>query len=737
MANRSQQIDSMLTENLVDVHRIWQVIRRNKWKILALAALATILAKVVLSWVDPVYRATNTVLIENQEAKVVAIQGVSGMNPAAKDYYLTQIELPKSKTLTERLMQQLDLQQLPEFDPHQHHHEQWFDSIPGLNTLLANETDTTDATADTDASAALARVTAALTIEPVSNTQLVKINFDSHDPELAARAANTMANIYVDSTTESRLKMTRQASGWLTDRLQSLSEKLKASEAQLQDYREKEALVEMAGVKTLNGEELSELTQRYVAAQHTRSDAQNRYEQIRILGHSPALELLLEQPDILNQDLVKRLKSAQARADLKVAELSKRYGPRHPQMIAAKAEAEKTREELQRQVMRVARSIKNQYDMALESERAVKAQLAKAKQDAQDLNRKEFKLSELERQVDTNRQLYDMFLTRAKETSESDGLEPALARVVDPATAPRLPVFPNTRLILLLTLLASLGLGVMLTLMQDALDNSIKSPDELEDKLHIRLLGFLPKTKSQHRDLPLEAFHNGNDGNFAEAIRSLRTCVLLSQWTTPPQVILITSTLAGEGKSTVALNLAEALGQMERVLLIEADLRHSTLARALGSQFVGCGLVDLVSGDNDIRNCIQTLPERELDILAAGTPIPNPQELLSSRRFDLMLNCLKQHYDRIVIDSPPVHLVSDGLVLSRFADGVIYVVKANETATNLVNQGLARLQQVRAPIFGTVLNQVETRALAGYGNYYASYPPRTKRRTQHAFSTAR
>ncbi|HVK99614.1 MAG TPA: polysaccharide biosynthesis tyrosine autokinase, partial [Dongiaceae bacterium] len=654
MYANTRHTETLLDANIIDVRHYWSVLLHNKWWILGMGVVIAALAGLVATRIEPIYRATNTVLIENADTKVTTIDDLYGLNTRAKEYYLTQYEILKSRELAEALIKRLSLETHPVFDPRQNAAFDWHDLIPSWLDILNQwfPRDTAPLTEEQIKAQVLSRFTSALEVEPINNTQLVRINFDANDPALAAQIANEMADVYIESNLDARLQMTKKAAGWLTGRLEELSNRLKESEAKLQEYREKETLVEMGGVNTLNARELDELTLRYVAANNARSQAQNLLDQVRSTGSWASTEQMLQLPAIQSHDLVKSLRTAQVQADLKVAELSKRYGPRHPTMVAARAEADKARDELDQQIQRIARGIETDFQSAKETERAVASQLSRAKQDAQSVNRKEFRLSELQREVDTNRQLYDMFLSRAKEIGEAGGLQMAHARVVDPAQVPRVPVAPKTDLIMILALLASLGLGVLLAFVRDALDNTVKTPEDVEEKLNTRLLGFLPRTKSRSRQLPVEGFLSANFSRFAEAVRSLRTDIMLSSIDQPHKVVLVTSSLPSEGKSTVALNLAEALGQMEKVLLIEADLRKPVMARALKIPLDTPGLSTLVSGQSELKACITSLPERGIDVMVAGALPGNPQELLSSKRLYLMLQVLKRHYDRIIIDTP-------------------------------------------------------------------------------------
>jgi len=262
----------------------------------------------------------------------------------------------------------------------------------------------------------------------------------------------------------------------------------------------------------------------------------------------------------------------------------------------------------------------------------------------------------------------------------------------------------------------------MLAFLRDALDHSLRHPSDIEMKLHLRLLAFLPKIKTRTRNMPMEGYHTAGQSNFAEAIRSLRTGLMLANLQKPYQTVMVTSSLPGEGKSTVALNLAESLGQMERVLLVEADV----LVHALKLQPDAPGLTNLITGCENLRSCIRSIPAMGIDVLVAGIPPGNPQELLSSRRVLLLLQALSQHYDRIIIDTPPMQLVSDALLVAACCDGVIFVAKAGSTQTREALDSIRSLREVNALIAGAVLNQVNLRK-SGYKGYYTREYPEPRR----------
>jgi len=714
-SNDGRFVGEDLQEDVIDLRHYWQVLMRHKWNILGLSAVVSVLAILVVLSMNPTYRGSTTVLIESAEAKVLSIEDVYGLNSSGKEYFLTQFEVLKSRQLAERVVRRHNLDSHILFDPRQ------ADTGFSIKSLLPIDSNDAPPTEAEIFQSAVETFRDSLSIAPVRNTQLVTIHVDSEDAELAAVLANSMADVYIESHLEAKLQATQKAADWLGDRLGDLRSNLQTSEEKLQSFREAEQLIDVSGVRTLGAQELDELTKQFAEARNLRAQLASIQSQINQMGTNADIERLMELPSVLKHPSIQSIKEIESAANLKVSELSKRYGPKHPKMIAAHSEASSAGSDLRRQVQRVVRGMASDYRAAQQNEAAINTQLDDAKQRFQVVNRKEFRLRELEREVQTNRQLYNMFLTRAKETDEASGLEAAHARIIDAAVPASEPIKPKKALIVILAAVVSGMLGVMLAFLQDALNNTVRTPDDVEDKLKASFLGFLPLIKANKSDNAFEGFLSDPKGSFAEAIRTVRTGLMLSNLDEPHKITVITSSVPNEGKSTVALNLAEAVGQMEKVLLIDADMRRPTLAKTLKLPRSAPGLSSLVAGTSEFKDCVHVLENSTVQVLTSGVVPVNPLELLSSKRFAKVLEKLQQHYDRIIIDSAPTHAVSDAMVLSTYADALVYVVKADTTAAPLAAKGLKRLREVGAPITGVILNQVDTDKASQYGSYYAGY----------------
>lgn len=388
-------------------------------------------------------------------------------------------------------------------------------------------------------------------------------------------------------------------------------------------------------------------------------------------------------------DLNQRLINAQ----FKLTEVGRRYGPKHPDYMQAELEVK-------------------------ESEKAY----ADAQAKALDLSDKQFKLRELEREVETNGGLYDAFFKRIKEANESMQLERSNVRVVDAAIIPSEPIKPKKGLIIAVSFVLSLLLGIALALLLDFLDATLKGPEDVEHKLGVSMLGMIPLIRRKRNEKANAVFFlDPKQHGFSEAVRTVRTSVVLSGIDKPHKIILLTSSVPSEGKTTTSLNLAVALAQMEKVLLIDADMRKPSIGKALGIANNAPGLANVVAGTAELDDCILHIEDANIDVISAGLIPPNPLELLSSQKFADILSGLLARYDRIVIDSPPTLLVSDSLVLSHVADAVLYVIRSDTTSHGTAKAGISRLKSANAPLVGVILNKVNMRKAAKYYGAYSSY----------------
>lgn len=735
-------------KDTLDLLNLWRVIWRAKWSIGWLVLLSCLLAAVVVSSITPQYIGSTTLLFNDKTPPLMSFQQVKDSGGNATDYLQTQQALLQSRDLAERAVKKLGLTTHPVTDPRQQPKpwfapRQWLANleldqwIPGLGRFLPpKKEELTEADVFNQVTQNLMLHTS---VKFVGKSQLLEIEVELPDPVLAAAAANALAQGFTDSQLDTSEKSSQTTTAWMNTRLIKLRDNLRAAEKKLQGYREEQGLVDVGGVATISANELEMTGNRMVDARRNRAEAESEYRQAKALGNGD-LSRLSSVPAVLSNPLVQKFQADRAVAQAKVDELAGRYGPKHPSLISAQTELRTATTSLQLQVQQVVAGIERQYQLATASEASLRQSFNSNKAQIQDIARKEFQLREFQREVDSTRALYETFVTRLKETTATADMDSTKVRIVDPAIVPVDASKPRKTLIVGIVGLVAAVIGVALALLFESLSNTFKTDESIESVLNVPLLSVVPLVVKKSRRQLARLFEDNDNPRFSETIRNLRTWLMLQSSEKPSQVVLVTSTVAGEGKSTIATNLASSLTPLERVLLIDADMRQPTLSLNFDFPPDSPGLANVIAGTARLEDCIVSVGN--LDMLPAGKVLPPsldmfvaprlpspgdplnpvqppPQDLLSSPRMARMLEALRSRYRHIIIDSPPAEMISDALLLARHSDAVIYVVKADSTSISQVQRGIAMLQQSHVPVFGTVLNQVDLRKARKYGYHHS------------------
>ena len=702
----------------------WRSLKKRKWPILGLATALAALGAAGAFSMTPVYRSTATVLIEPGKPKFLSMEDMLGSTMQSKEHYQTQIEILKSREVALRTVTTMKLWDHPEFDPRKDASGVGarIKSMVGLAPAQKEWNETTLAEATT------ARLMKDLTVEPIRLSQLVKVSFDSPDKALAARVANELSASYIESDRDAKFKLAQSLNGWLEKRASTLRDNLMASEKALQAYREEKGLISMNGsAQALAGMQANEVTQRLVEARAKRLQLEGTYNMISGAGGGDYSNV----PTVLNHPSVQEAIKQEAAAQKAVNELAENLGPNHVKMQEAQASLKSAQKYLAEQRRAVARSMVQEYTLARQSEKSLESALATATGGVQDVNRKEFQLQVLEREVASNKQLYDLFMSRAKEMDAGSDIQAAVARVVDPAVVAIAPVRPNNGQIILVAFVLGLMLGSMGAILLERLDNTIKGSESAEAKLHQPVLAILPSLKGEQLENVSTMFLREPNSHHAEAIRTARTGIQLSDVDQRHRLIMVTSSVPAEGKTSTSINLALALAQTKRTLLIDADMRRPQVGIRLGLAANAKGLSNLVTGTASLKECVHQIEGSPLLVMPSGDVPPNPLDLLVSQRFKEVIRHLQPQLDFILIDTPPVELVSDAMAVGPMATSTIYVVRATETPVPVIRKGLSRLQRSGANIMGVIVNGLNFEDAqryygesvnGGYGNtYYHGY----------------
>lgn len=716
--------DDTDNNELIDLGHYLGIIKRYSIRILLLAIAFTVLVAILVMKMTPLYTSSTTLLIEAEKANVVSIEEVYGIDTKSKDYMATQFEVLKSRQIAEKTVESLSLFENADFMPEENETSLVSDLAEMFPFLPQKEK--VELTEEQKVAKLKRKATHLLMISTdvslIKGTQLVRISVTTEKPSLSALIANTIAEVYIENYLQAKLDMTAKATSFLTDSIDGLKTKLDLAERNLVRFYETNQVVNIDGVVGLASDELERLNIQLSEAEVELKLNSVIFNQIK---DSKAIEDVARIPEVLNHPAVRDVRRDEGRALTRVSELSKVYGPKHPKMIAANAELSSIRDTLNTQITDLISSITTQYESSKQKVAQLQREVETSKAAFRSLAELDNKRKALEREVDINQQLYDSFFTRLKETDELGGLESANARVLDTALPSYTPSKPNKKLFIAAAFVLSLSFGIALAIVMETLNSGIRSVDDVEKKLGQRMLGLIPWLAHKKKtDLPIRTFFDGKKHQFAEAVRTLRTSLSLLNIEKENQAILVTSSVPKEGKTTVSINLAFALGQLDKTILIDADLRRPSIGKQFNIPSYQPGVANLVLKSHSFEECLVRDEESNIDILSAGTIPSNPQELLADKGFEELISKLKSEYKYVVVDTAPTQAVSDSMIVANSCDSVIYVVRADSTSDKVINNGLSRFLQVGHRLDGVVLNQVNLRksdVAQRYAGFYDQY----------------
>lgn len=687
----------------LDLNEIFKPIIQRLWKIVLSSLVLTFFVFLYLSLLKPSYQATATLQIGgNKPSATLSIKDVFSESNTSSVQVATQFELLRSRKFAARVIEKLNLLETDEFS-----NNKYKDRIAFLNA--GNNTQ------KASLEAAISVFQQRLNITPVSKTELVKITYTAFGPERAKNIVNQIGETYLQYQNDIHRSSQENTSTWLVEQLTDLELKLQVSESALQKFREEEGIVDTKGVVGLVAGELTELTSSLLRTTRAQDDLKVTYQYL--LKNQDVTSKLLGLHEINNNTSITKLRSTEDTIERKKHELSRRYGYKHPKLIAIQAELDSVKVRIDNMAIEISQSIVKDYFSIKEKVKATENRLKDAKADFLRLTRLDNKFSQLKREVQTNKELYNSYLIRFKEADAMEGYKANLyVRFIDRAVTPKSQVAPRKKWVLVLAFTLSMMMLSVIVITRDYLSDTLDSQHKQNTFAEADVIGVLPKYKVSRKQEGLFE----SDARFLESINSLRASILFHRVRKVPKVFAVTSSISGEGKSTVASHLARSFGEMEKVLLIEADLRRPTLAAKMNLNVHRPGLSNLLANTHPIDQCIIRDTDYKLDILTSGVSPANPLAFLSMKRFKLLLNSFENYYDRIIIETPPVNVVSDALVISKLVESVIYVVHENKTKREQIRQGLKLLAQVNAPIEGIVVNQSRIKDNDGYKEKYYS-----------------
>jgi succinoglycan biosynthesis transport protein ExoP len=700
-----------------------RVLDKRKWVVLACLFIIPTLVGIASLRMTKLYDAMGRIAINKIDPVMVNLR-----DNAPQDYFDptdmdTEVRILESDLLALEVIRQLNLDKRPDFG--------------GLAASLPNRSGIAVDPLTSDpgrVTSMLARFRGGLHVVVVPNTRIIEIHYTSPDKVLAAQIVNTLATTYKEENYKTKFESTMQASDWLSKQLVDLQIKVETSQEKLVRYQKEHEILGTDEKQNIITSKLEELNRELTTAEGDRMQKEAAYEQVRSGDPAAAAAAISGGGSGTGSgsSQLEHLRAQQADLRIRVAEASTQLGPSYPKVAELNNQLKQLDTEIQSETTKVIGGIRDQYEVALQREKLLQADFEEQKQQANKLNESAIEYSMLKRDLDTSRQLYEGLLEKMKEAGVTAGLRSNNFRIVDAARVPTAPSEPNIPRNLAFAFALALTSGVGLAFLLESLDNTVRTTEQAQHISLLPSLGLIPmgsrndEGKSSRR-LALTTAKEAVElitkvrpqSQMAEAYRALRTSLLLSSLGSPPKIILITSALPQEGKTTTSINTAIVLAQKGvRVLLMDADMRRPSVHKTLGMTGPLTGLSNVLTGTATAQESIQQSPQSEnLFVLPSGSPPPNPAELLASANMRSLLAQLREQYDHIVIDTPPTLSVTDAVVLSTRVDAVVLVIRSGQTTKTALRRSRDLLMQVNARVCGVLLNAVDL-ASPDYYYYY-------------------
>ena len=708
--------------HLLDRLNVFYKYRHVAISVLLLVVLASLLRTYTTT---PMYRSQARILIELEDERTEAVGINSNTNQYAQDpapYFQTQYRILTGRELARRVVQRLNLARVPEFNgagPEPTRVSQVLAAMreqietPVRNLLGRPARRPRTAGTTTSEAALIDAFLSRVSIEPVTESHLVDVSFVSADPRFTVRAADALAEEYVQQNFELRRQNTAKSLEWLGQELAKQKAKVEDSERAMAQYREDQNALSLEDRQNIVVARLNQLNDAATRAKMSRVQKESLYNQIKSIGPTVASPDTI--PSILQNPYIQSMKTRLADLQRERTTLMERYGDKYPDVMKVNANIQDAQRQLQLEIAKAIEGIRNEYQSAVTEERTLAGALEEQKAAAMDLNRKSVSYTVLEREAQSNRQVYEALLQREKELQVTANGRGNNVRLMDHAELPGGPFTPNPRRDIMLALMAGLALALGVVLGVDYLDDTVKTPEDVTRKLKLPFLGMVPKISGD--DQPVLSVRVPHE--FGEAFRSLRTSLVFSNGSESMRVVMVTSSQPLEGKTTTACNMAIALAfGGARVLLIDADMRRPGVHRTLGLQNT-VGLSHLLTGQATPRQAIQKLEDPNLWVMTAGVIPPNPSELLASERMKTLVKHAQDGpFDWVIIDTPPVLAVTDAVILAPLASGVTFVIGSEMTRRRLAERAIETLMTSKPHLLGVVLNRVD---LARNKYYYSRY----------------
>lgn len=719
----------------ISLSNIFHTLWLRKRLLVSVTFLVSILAVLYVSQLVPRYTATTQLLIGINAAKVVDIDEVMTGNLNGDVAVIGEMEVLKSRELARKIIDNLHLEQYEEFNPRLRKPgflakfslrsllpETWKEAtgLVKIDSRTAKEKEEARLTGLTDT------FLSKLTVSQIKHSQVINVAFESENPKLAAKIANEVADKYIVGQLQAKFDATKKATDWLNDQLGELKQKVESSERAVEQYRTTHALLRVGKDMGLSQQQLSEVNSQLIIARAQRAEAEVKYQQIEGIARSG--RDLDSVGEVLNSALISNLRQQESDMQHKYSEMLVEYGSRHPRMIQMQAELEDIQAKVSSEVKKIVAGLRHNMEVARAREGSLLGSLRQMESKTSGSNQAEVQLHALEREATANRALFETFLGRFKETASTQGIAQADARVISFAEIPLGASFPNKNRMLKISLIGAILFAVALVFALEMLNPGVRSPEQVQELFNMSTLGIVPKVMDA-KVLPHEYLLAKPQSSLAEAVNTLRISLSLLNPDAQIKSLLVSSSIPGEGKSTLATLIAKhSASAGQRVVLVDTDLRHPNIGKMFKLKEGALGLTDLLMHHDLSLNAVLVDDEKTgMKILTRGkSAFVNPVDLFASQRMKSIVDDLREQFDLVVLDSPPIMAVPDARILTGLVDKTIFVLNWDSTPKKVVHSALHSLtKDGHANVAGIVLQQVNLQQYGRYGyggsGYYYHY----------------
>ncbi|UYN97258.1 MAG: polysaccharide biosynthesis tyrosine autokinase [Enhydrobacter sp.] len=721
----------VLAGTRTDVREMLRMLNRRKWHLTGVTALVCALAALVLLQITPQYRATALVMLDTRKAKVTNTADVlSGLSVDVAAVQ-TEIEVLRSATLLGHVVDKLRLDLDREYGA----------APPGTLSLVTGQVralydglvgapaspNRVQSEDNTPRARAIAALTRKVQIATRGRSYVISVSLDSAEAAKARRIVDAIADFYLVDQLQAKLDANRRATEFFNERLDELRRNVEASERAIANFRERHGLT-IGKEATVTSQSLSELNSQLIQARAQRADRESRLIALEQAARDP--RTLGGVTEVLANPLVGSLRAQEAEVARRIGDLNQRYGDSHPRLLQARAEQGQIQARIGAEVAKIISSVRGDAEAARAKVKELEEQVAQLERQAGGLGQHEVELRQLEREAQSTRSVYEDFLKRSKELREQQDIQQPDARILSAAVVPPGIVYPRYALTMALALAVGLVLGVALIALMERLDGGFRTGEQIERLTGRPLIGMIPALSrlTLGKLLPAAFAIDKPSSAYAESLRSAYTAITLGTLDSPPRVIMVTSSLPGEGKSTFVCSLAGLMARSnpgKKIVVVDGDLRRSSVLKALAVPATGGTIDEYLSGAKPLQEVVGQETASGLYYIPARPDTPNSAEILDSHAMQQFVRSLAESFDLVFIDTPPLMAVSDARLTAKIADYVIFLVQWEQTARELAVNSLKLLGDAHRQV-GVVLSQVNVRrhsryGYGDYGYYYSKY----------------